>query len=277
MVRRQGGWWLGAWVVLVVARGSENSWWNRCWWRRVVLGVSREKSWEWGCDFFWSDPWLGGAPLCMRFLRLFDLADNKLSTVAEMRGLRWDEGREVWKWRLCLWALEEDMLGECRTLLHDISLQSNITDKWQWSLDPNGNYSVKGVYILLTSQEDQRSYATLELTWHRHVPFKVSILAWRLLRNRLPTKENLVTRGIIPHDPRVCVTGCGAIESAHHVFLSCPSFSSLWSHVRLCIGVESADPKHLRDHFVQFVHSSGGTRSCRSFMQLLWLWCVWVI
>jgi len=47
------------------------------------------------------------------------------------------------------------MLGECMTLLHDISLQSNIIDKWQWRLDPNGNYSVKGVYTLLTSQEDQ--------------------------------------------------------------------------------------------------------------------------
>jgi len=87
----------------------------------------------------------------------------------------------------------------------------------------------------------------------------------------------VVTRGIIPHDMRFCVTGFGAIESAHHVFLSCPSFASLWSHVRLWIGVESADPEHLRDHFVQFVHSSGGTRSCHSFMQLLWLCCVWVI
>jgi len=47
----------------------------------VVLRVSREKGWEWRCDFFPVRPWLGGAPLCMRFRRLFDLADNKLSTL----------------------------------------------------------------------------------------------------------------------------------------------------------------------------------------------------
>jgi hypothetical protein len=39
--------------------------------------------------FIWTDPWLGEALLCVRFQRLFDLADNKLSTVAEMRGLGW--------------------------------------------------------------------------------------------------------------------------------------------------------------------------------------------
>lgn len=39
--------------------------------------------------FIWTDPWLGGAPLCVRFQRLFDLDGNKLSTVAKMRGLGW--------------------------------------------------------------------------------------------------------------------------------------------------------------------------------------------
>ncbi|PNY08824.1 cysteine-rich receptor-like protein kinase [Trifolium pratense] len=56
------------------------------------------------------------------------------------------------------------------------------------------------------------------------VPLKVSVLAWRLLRNRLPTKDNLVPRHIIPHDARFCATGCGASEIANHLFLSCPVF-----------------------------------------------------
>ncbi|KAK2359509.1 homeobox-leucine zipper protein ATHB-15 [Trifolium repens] len=36
------------------------------------------------------------------------------------------------------------------------------------------------------------------LVWHPHVPLKVSIFVWPLLRDRLPTKANLVTRGILP-------------------------------------------------------------------------------
>ncbi|GAU18664.1 hypothetical protein TSUD_124970 [Trifolium subterraneum] len=33
--------------------------------------------------------------------------------------------------------------------------------------------------------------AVADLIWHKHVPLKVSIVAWRLLRDRLPTKDNL--------------------------------------------------------------------------------------
>jgi len=54
------------------------------------------------------------------------------------------------------------------------------------------------------------------------VPLKVSILAWRLLRNRLPTKDNLVTRDIISQDSQMCMTGCGGLEMAHHLFISYP-------------------------------------------------------
>ncbi|MCI18220.1 glutamate-gated kainate-type ion channel receptor subunit GluR5, partial [Trifolium medium] len=47
------------------------------------------------------------------------------------------------------------------------------------------------------------------LIWHSHVPLKISILAWRLLRDRLPTKTNLVTRGILSQEAHFCVSGCG--------------------------------------------------------------------
>jgi len=52
--------------------------------------------------------------------------------------------------------------------------------------------------------------ATSDLIWHKQVSLKVSILAWRLLRNRLPTKDHLVTRDIISQDLQLCVTDCGA-------------------------------------------------------------------
>jgi hypothetical protein len=54
------------------------------------------------------------------------------------------------------------------------------------------------------------------LDYNTQVPLKVSIFAWRLLRDRLPTKENLVTRGILSPTAHFCVSGCGAPESAQH-------------------------------------------------------------
>jgi hypothetical protein len=42
---------------------------------------------------------------------------------------------------------------------------------------------------------------------------------WRLLRDRLPTKANLVVRGILSPELHFYVTGCGGIETTHHLFL----------------------------------------------------------
>ncbi|MCI16701.1 YIPF1-like protein [Trifolium medium] len=68
--------------------------------------------------------------------------------------LGWDEGGDAWRWQRHLWVWEEELLGECMTLLHDIILQTHSSDKWQWPLDPVRGYSVRDVYQLLTTRED---------------------------------------------------------------------------------------------------------------------------
>jgi hypothetical protein len=105
----------------------------------------------------------------------------------------------------------------------------------------------------------------------------VSILAWRLLRDWLPTKTNLVTRCILSPDLAQCVTGCGGAESTQHIFLSCGTFGSLWPLVQAWIGFSTADAHSLSEYFIQFTHSADGLRARRSFLQLVWLACVWVV
>jgi len=105
----------------------------------------------------------------------------------------------------------------------------------------------------------------------------VSILVWRLLRNRLPTKDNLFLRSILPHASQHCVVGCADNESAQHRLLSCPFFAGLWGKIRYWLGVSTAEPFGVSAHFYQFVYSAGGLRASRSFMQLIWMCCVWVI
>ncbi|MCI35872.1 70 kDa peptidyl-prolyl isomerase, partial [Trifolium medium] len=134
-------------------------------------------------------------------------------------------------------------------VLVDIVLQPNISDQWLWRHDAGGGYSVKDAYRLLTTMDPPGVDAASDLIWHKQVPLKVSVLAWRLLRNKLPTKDNLVRRNIIAHDSHMCVSGC------------------LWCLVKSWIGFSSADPNLLQNHFVQFTHSSGGMRVRRSFLQ----------
>ncbi|XP_039682999.1 uncharacterized protein [Medicago truncatula] len=131
------------------------------------------------------------------------------------------------------------------------------TDRWIWLPDQISGYTVRGVYDLLTSQEQPHVHQNMELIWHNQVPLKVSILAWRLLRDRLPTKSNLVERGIISVENRFCVTGCGQVEDVNHLFLSCPIFGALWPLVRAWLGVEGVDSHTISDHCVQFIEYAG--------------------
>ena len=115
----------GFWYRVLVARYSEEA--GRLevggrsvsyWWREVARirdGVGGEGA-RWfnemvsrkvgdGVDTsFWFDRWLGEVPLCQRFRWLFDLAENKLHSVATMFSLGWGEDGSAWQWRrrLCV-------------------------------------------------------------------------------------------------------------------------------------------------------------------------------
>ncbi|CAJ2670838.1 unnamed protein product [Trifolium pratense] len=227
--------------------------------------------------FFWTDPWVDGISLRERFGRLFDLAENKSALVAEMFMQGWGIGGAAWVWRRQLRAWEEELLGECQSLLLTLFLQDHVPDRWQWQSDLDDVYTVRGAYQLLTTQDAIILDDASGLIWHRQVPLKVSICVWRLLRDRLPTKANLVTRGILSEAAHHCVSGCGEVETAQHLFLSCSTFGVLWSLVSSWIGSSLVTAQTIPDHFVQFTYSAGGLRARRSFMQLIWLACVWVM
>ncbi|XP_045802433.1 uncharacterized protein LOC123896024 [Trifolium pratense] len=112
------------------------------------------------------------------------------------------------------------------------------------------------------------------LIWHSQVPLKVSIFALRLLRDRLPMKVNLVTRSILSSTAHGCVFECGKVKYAYHLFISCSSVGSLWDLVSSWIDIPLVEFTTLRNHFVQFTSSAGGSRARRYFLQLIWLVCV---
>lgn len=93
--------------------------------------------------FFWTDPWLGGVALAVRFRCLYELSVNKHSTVEDMFALGWGEDGETWKWRRRLWDWEEELLGECRLLLANIVLQVTVPDCWRWRLDNSSCYCAR--------------------------------------------------------------------------------------------------------------------------------------
>ena len=61
------------------------------------------------------------------------------------------------------------------------------------------------------------------------------------------------------------------------LFVSCTILRELWHLVRDWIGVSVANPYDIADHLHQFTYLSGESLTRRSFLQLLWLLCVWVL
>ena len=103
------------------------------------------------------------------------------------------------------------------------------------------------------------------------------MFVWRLFRNRLPTKNNLVRRGVLPFDARFCVAGCGSAETYEHLFLHCCTFGSIWHYIYRWLNLSSVIPFDVGDHFNQFTAAGGPAKTRQSILQVLWFATTWEI
>jgi len=192
--------------------------------------------------------------------------------------LGWMEGGRAWVWRHRLLAWEEESVWECSLLLHNIVLQESVNDTWRWLLDPTHGYTVWEAYRFLTHSGDTVDRTLVDDVWHKHIPLKVSLLAWRLFRNRLPTKDNLLRRGVLRATDITCaVPGCDNTETVSHLFIQCDTSRELWSKVWNWLGISFVTPVHMRHHFIQFSTMSGLPRFSCLFFRTIWFATVWVI
>jgi len=113
--------------------------------------------------------------------------------------------------------------------------------------------------------------------WRKQVPLKVVLFAWRLFRDRLPTKDNLLRRGVINLDSRVCIAGCNSLETTTHLFLHCSTFGSVWQYLLRWLGISTALPLGMIDHFNQFSLDDGTVRDRGAILQVIWFATTWGI
>jgi len=73
----------------------------------------------------------------------------------------------------------------------------------------------------MDNNDHQNDY---NFVWLNEVPLKVFIFAWRILRNRVPTRDNLWKRRILVVNEQVCTANCDNNEDVHHLFVKCEYF-----------------------------------------------------
>jgi len=156
-------------------------------------------------------------------------------------------------------------------------LQVDKIDKWLWNLETSHVYSVRSAYKLLTSQPPTASVVSVSSLWNKDYPLKVVLFAWRLFRDRLPSKNNLFRRGVISNDALLCATGCGIEETSEHLFLHCNIFGSIWHHIFKWLNVSLVIPSTVGDHFIQFTALGGIAKARQSILQVIWFATTWEI
>ncbi|GAU33009.1 hypothetical protein TSUD_358760 [Trifolium subterraneum] len=226
---------------------------------------------------FWVDSWLEVGPLARAFGRLYDLADNKNISVADMFEAGWALNGNGWKWRRRLFAWEVELVAQWVGVLANFVLQGDATDRWVWKLHPSQSYSVRSAYSYLMVSDGSPMEDFASFLWMKSVPLKVNIFIWRLFLNRLPTKDNLLRRGVIEVHMVLCSTNCGKSEDVVHLFLQCDVYSQVWQLVLNWLGFSTALHVSLSGHADQFCGLGGNSKTSRTLFTIIWVSVLFVI
>lgn len=74
--------------------------------------------------------------------------------------------------------------------------------------------------------------------WKIPTPSKIIAFSWKLLRNRIPTRVNLMHRGIVANDGTLnCVHCIGPAENVLHLFLFCDFALRVWKAIFRWLGI----------------------------------------
>nr|GEZ15977.1 RNA-directed DNA polymerase, eukaryota [Tanacetum cinerariifolium] len=92
----------------------------------------------------------------------------------------------------------------------------------------DGSFSVKEIRNHLDDMFMPSSSAPTR--WVKHVPIKINIFAWKARRDCLPTRVNLVRRGITL-DSVMCSICNSSEEDAQHVFFRCDVAQAILRHI----------------------------------------------
>ncbi|XP_057770722.1 uncharacterized protein LOC130990509 [Salvia miltiorrhiza] len=99
-------------------------------------------------------------------------------------------------------------------------------DGWRWKPAKDGAFSTKSAYetIKMAKGEPDAGYnKALAKVWEAPNPHKARVTAWRSLRNRLATCDNLLKMNVpIEIEERWCNACVAYEETVEHIFLHCP-------------------------------------------------------
>ncbi|XP_075099232.1 uncharacterized protein LOC142176070 [Nicotiana tabacum] len=192
---------------------------------------------------FWKDTWLGHTTLVDAYPRLFSIATNPDSTVAQ----NW----EVNSWNPSLRRnLNDWEFDDFVTLLGSLHTSSTITlgrDKLRWGSSRSGAYSIRASFQALSSRKEMIDQWPWKLIWRTKMPPKISVFCWITLNGACLTHDNLIRRGFqLASRCYMCQSNS---ETINHLFLHCPVATDIWSMFLSLFGLRWTMPCSVTEVF----------------------------
>ncbi|GJX54549.1 RNA-directed DNA polymerase, eukaryota, reverse transcriptase zinc-binding domain protein [Tanacetum coccineum] len=163
---------------------------------------------------FWDVPWRGDTALKELAPRIYALETLKdISVAAKLSHGGLDQSFR----RNPRGDAEQVQLELLQDMIHGCML-SNSNDRWSWSLDGGGDFTVSSVRKAIDNHILPKGIT--KTRWIKEVPIKINIHAWKVKNDCFPTRFNMSRRGM-EIDSILCPLCNSTAESSRHLFFSC--------------------------------------------------------
>ncbi|GAU26578.1 hypothetical protein TSUD_266930 [Trifolium subterraneum] len=235
------------------------------WWKDVsLLGDSTVT-----CSYWFSD--------AMKEGWLFQVSEQCLDLVGDMGS--WVQGEWNWdfRWKRELSLVEFDLAHDLMKVVTQ-SPTLGVEDSWVLKYDPSGRFSVRSAYLTLTGPKVVSDpNPLLSRVWKSWDPLKVIVFSWKLLQDRVATRQNLLRRQVIRDISDSFCAFCGvSVESVDHLFTSCDFIFPVWYKLVRWLGFQFVSPNSIIGLFEGFLGFSVN-RKFRLGCVLIWHAAVWSI
>jgi hypothetical protein len=127
--------------------------------------------------------------------------------------------------------------------------------------------------VEITGQQE----SAFKLIWKSPAPSKVMGFAWLMLRDRVPTRENLIRRRVLIDDGEQRCVFCGSCaETVPHLFLYCNFTLQVWNCVLSWLGLKLILPHSIVSP-LNYIASSPGLKRKRRGLVMIWNAVIWIL
>lgn len=260
---KKSSWWVDLYACC--GENSLGNWFDNGICRRIGEGDDTS---------FWEDNWHGTGKFQEQFVDLYGVSCQQNKKIAEMG--QWINGSWTWslQWNGSVDGELQVQLNEVMRIVSSFSLIQGKKDCWFWTREREGIFTVKSAYEAIFFKEIGDTEECFSLLWKLLAPSNCLAFGWRVLLNRVQTKDNLIRRHVQLSDC-LCPLCSSHEETVMHLLFFCQHAWLVWSHVFKWLGINFVQPSSCKEHFVQFGGLLVGIKKV-GFMSI-WVSVIWHI